>query len=606
MNILGVQWGCCSTAAVMVDGEVRACVSEERLSRKKNDDSYPKRAIEHCLEAANVRPGDLDVVAMAGERFDPKYLLVHRYGFSARERLREQREYWYPRMYEQRDVDYLDVFRDQLDTEQYPGDWGDVIAFLRRSGSAGGPEADAFFQAFRRRTVSRHLGIDPSRVVFTHHHRTHTYYAYFGSPTGAAPTLILAADAWGDDMNAQVSVGEAGAVRVLSTSTNFNVARLYRSITLLLGMKPDEHEYKVMGLAAYSRPRYSQGPLEIFRETMRVEGLGFDYDVVPPDLYVHFQKRLEGYRFDAVAGGLQKYAEDILTGWTRNCLAASGARRVCFSGGVGMNVKAMMEVAKLPDLDAIFVCPSPGDESLAIGACYVAMHDSVEKEANARDRLRPLATAYLGPDVGAADVREAVRSVEADYDVHDRVTPDLVAHALAGGKLVGRCAGRSEFGARALGNRSILADPRDPRVVTRLNEKVKSRDFWMPFAPTILAERAPDYLVNPKRLEAPYMTIAFETTALAHRELPATLHQADLTARPQVLTREANRPYHDLVTACERLTGVGGLLNTSFNIHGEPIVQTAADAIDVLRRSDLDALVLGDCFIEKRTPPARD
>lgn len=604
MNILGIQWGCGSTAAVMVDGEVVASVSEERLSRKKNDDAYPKCAIEYCLVAAGLRPADLDLVAMAGERFDPKYILCHRYGYSVQDRLREQREYWYPRMYQHQDIDYLDVFSDKLDLEQYPGKWDDVIAFLRRNGTDGPQDADAFFQAFRRNTICSHLGINSERVVFTHHHRTHAYYSYFGSPVGAEPALVLAADAWGDDMNAQVSVGERGTVRVLNTSSNFNVARLYRSMTLLLGMKPDEHEYKVMGLAAYSKPQYFQGPLDVFRETMYVDGLGFSYRVVPPDLYVHFQKRLEGYRFDAIAGALQRYAEEILTEWTQNCLAVSGARHVCFGGGVAMNVKAMMEIAKLPTVDVVSVCPSPGDESLAIGACYVAMYDSLESGVDARTRLHPLSTAYLGPDLTAGDIRRAVSAIAADgYSVRERVTPDLVARALTGGKLVGRCVGRSEFGARALGNRSILADPRDPRVVMRLNEKVKCRDFWMPFAPSILEERASDYLVNPKQMASPYMTVAFETTALAHHDLSATLHQADLTARPQILTRAANTSYHELITECERISQVGALLNTSFNIHGEPIVQAAADAIDVLRRSDLDALVLDDYFIERQSAP---
>jgi carbamoyltransferase len=586
----------------MVDGRVLACVSEERLSRRKNDDVYPKLAIERCLAVAGLRSADLDVVAIAGERFDPKYVLCHRYGYSVQDRLREQRDYWYPRMYEHRDVNYLDVFQDKLDLEQYPGRWDEVIAFLRDRPDAGAEEANAFFQRFRRDTVCGHLGIDAERVVFTHHHRTHTYYSYFGSPGSTESTLVLAADAFGDDMNAQVSLAEGGAIRVLSTSDRFNVARLYRSMTLLLGMKPDEHEYKLMGLAAYSKPQYYQGPLDVFRETMYVDGMGFAYRVTPPDLYVHFQQRLEGYRFDAIAGGLQRYAEEILTEWTRNCVTESQSRRVCFGGGVAMNVKAMMEIAKLPGVDVLSVCPSPGDESLAIGACYVAMHDSLEGGENARKRLRPLDNAYLGPDLTADDIREAAEAMAAEgYRVREQAGPSVIAGALAAGSIVGRCAGRSEFGARALGNRSILADPRDPGVVRRINEKVKSRDFWMPFAPSVLEEHAASYLVNPKQMAAPYMTIAFETTPRAHRDLPATLHQADLTARPQICVREANPSYHALITAFEQVSGVGALLNTSFNIHGEPIVQTAADAIDVFRRSDLDALVLGDCFIEKRS-----
>lgn len=587
----------------MVNGEIAACVSEERFSRKKNEDSYPKRAIEFVLEKSGLRPEDLDCIAFAGERFDPKYTLCHKSSrFSVQDRLREQREYWYPRMYEQKDVNYFDIFKDKLDMEQYPGEWEGVIGFLR-NGNHTDKEANEFFQAFRRKVICGHLGVDPKKVVFPHHHRCHGHYAYYGSAMRKEPVLILTADAWGDDMNASVSLAENGEIRVVSTSSNFNLARIYRSMTLLLGMKPDEHEYKIMGLAAYAKPAYFQGPLKVFRDTMYVDGLEFKYRMTPPDLYVYFQRLLEGYRFDAIAGALQQYAEEILVEWTRNCLKATGARRLCFGGGVGMNVKAMMEIAKLPELDDLFVCPSPSDESLAIGACYVVMHDQCLKDGrDPKQILQPLRSAYLGPDIDAEETAALLVDLKQreDHDIHTGVDLDQVADFLASGRIVGRCVGRSEFGARALGNRSILADPRNPDVVKTINEKVKSRDFWMPFAPSILEERAQDYLVNPKGLSAPNMTIAFETTPLAWKDLRAALHQADLTGRPQIVERATNPEYHALISAFERLTGVGALLNTSFNIHGEPIVQSAKDALDVLERSELDALILGDYFIVKR------
>lgn len=603
MKILSINWEQCSTASLMVDGEIVACVSEERFSRRKNEDSYPKQAVECVLQEGGLSPAELDCVALAGERFDPKYTLCHKSSmYSVQDRLREQREYWYPRMYEKRDVDYFDVFKDKLDTDQYPGKWDDVIAFLR-NGQHTDVAANAFFQQFRRGVVCSHLGVDPKKVVFPHHHRCHGLYAYYASPIPKDRVLILTADAWGDDMNASVSIAENGQIRRLSSSSNFNLARLYRSMTLLLGMKPDEHEYKVMGLAAYAKPEYFQGPLKIFRETMYVDGLGFNYHVTPPDLYVYFQKLLEGYRFDAIAGALQRYTEEILVQWVRNCLAATGARRLCFGGGIAMNVKAMMEIAKLPELDEIFVCPSPSDESLAMGASYVVMHDKCLADGiDPRTVLRPLKDAYLGPDLEAEKVPWAIERLATDgrYVIHERVNPGHVARVIASGKIVGRCVGRSEFGARALGNRSILADPRNIDVVKMINEKVKSRDFWMPFAPSILEERAGGYLDNPKGLSAPYMTIAFETIPLAHRDLRAALHQADLTCRLQIVSRTANPGYHTLIREFEQLTGVGGILNTSFNIHGEPIIQSAADAIDVLKRSGLDALVLGDYFVEKK------
>ncbi len=603
MKILSIIWEYCSTAAIMVDGVIVGSVSEERFSRRKNDDCYPRRAVEWLLESTGITPKDLDRVALAGENFDPKYILCHLHAYSVQDRLREQHEYWYPRMHQSRHLNYLDVFKDKLDVDQYPGRWDEVVAFLGRKYTTD--EGNAFFQAFRRQVVSEHLGIDPGKVVFPHHHLCHGYYAYYASPVAKQDrVLILTADAWGDDMNASVSVAEKGETRRLSTSNNFILARLYRSMTLLLGMRPDDHEYKVMGLAAYAKPDQTQGPLKVFRDTMYVDGLGFNYHITPPDLYVYFRDRLEGYRFDAIAGALQRYTEEILVSWVRNCAKATGARRLCFGGGIAMNVKAMMEIAKLDELEEIFICPSPSDESLAIGACYVVMHDeAVQRGRDPREVLCPLDHAYLGPDLDHAEVRKAVEGLSGNgrYRISVNAGPERVAALLASGQLVGRCAGRSEFGARALGDRSILADPRRGEVVQSINEKVKNRDFWMPFAPTVLEERASDYLVNPKGLAAPYMTIAFETTEAGRRDLRAALHPADLTCRPQIVTPAANPAYHALLQAFQRATGVGGLLNTSFNMHGEPIVQTAQDAVDVYERSGLDALVLGEYFIEKRS-----
>jgi len=174
-----------------------------------------------------------------------------------------------------------------------------------------------------------------------------------------------------------------------------------------------------------------------------------------------------------------------------------------------------------------------------------------------------------------------------------------VAARLAQGRVVGRCSGRMEFGARALGNRSILADPRSPAMVRVINEKIKNRDFWMPFAPAILQERADKYLANPKCLAAPFMTVAFETRDIARQHLAAAIHPADFTARPQLVDRMQNPEFHALIAEFEKLTGVGGVLNTSFNLHGEPIVRSAADAFRVFELTDIDDLWVGDALISK-------
>lgn len=600
MKILSILWSTCSTAALMIDGVIAGCVSEERFSRKKNDESYPLRAIGYLLKDAAVDPSELDLVVIAGKKFDPTGILCHKWSnFSVKDRLREQTQYWYPKIYKKIKISYLRVFADKLDTRQYPGNWKEPVDFVK---SGNQKNADLFFQNFRVRVVTNHLGIDPKRIVFTEHHRAHAYYAYYGSPMEKDKTLILTADAWGDNMNASVSIAKKGNIRVLSTSQNFIIGRLYRYITLLLGMKPDEHEYKVMGLAGYAEPKYYKEPLSVFRNTMFVDRLGFSYRQNPTDLYFYFKDRLDGHRFDSIAGALQKYTEDILIKWVKNALKVTGAKRVCFGGGVAMNLKAIMKIAKLPEAEEIFVCPSPSDESLAIGSAYAAMHDiCVDREEDPSLYLKPLRDAYLGPKATAEETRAIIKKAKLKgYIIHERPRLQYIARLIANGKIIGICLGRSEFGARALGNRSIVADPRNLGGIKIINEKVKCRDFWMPFAPSILEEKSNDYLINPKGLKAPYMTIAFETKHQAWQDLKAGLHQYDLTSRPQIVNKETNAQYYNLLSEFQDLTGVGGLLNTSFNVHGEPIVQTPEDAFSVLERTGLDALLLDGYLIERK------
>lgn len=599
MNILSVFWNGVSTVALMVDGEIVACVSEERFSRIKNEECYPSKAIEAVMAMGAMEPEDLDLVVVPGERFDATLNLCHKMsGFSVADRLREQHDYWYPKLLEGKEVSYLDIFADKIDTAQYPGDWDRIITFIK-NGDQG--QANSFYQDWRRQVISRHLGIDPQKISFIHHHRAHAYYAYYGTCMEKDRTLILTADAWGDDMNASVSVAEGNGIDMISSSTNFIIGRLYRYITLLLGMKPDEHEYKVMGLAAYAKSHYYQDALSTFQKTMFVDGLGFGYSNTPSDLYFYFKDRMEAQRFDNIAGAIQKYTEDILLQWSRNALQATKCRKLCFGGGVGMNIKAMMEISGLEELDEMMILPSPADESLAIGSAYVAMHDyCVANGLNPTELIKPLRNAYLGPKATGDELEKvSQKALELEYKVTRNPENAYIAGMIADGQVIGRCVGRSEFGARALGNRSIIADPRRSNIIKVINEKVKSRDFWMPFAPSILEEESDRYLINPKHLKAPYMTLGFHTKPAAWQDLIAGLHQADLTARPQIVSRDANPEYHALIKEFCRLTGVGGVLNTSFNVHGEPIVQTPGDALDVFQRGDLDALLLDGYLIEK-------
>lgn len=600
MKILGLSLGALSTAALLVDGRIVACVSEERFSRVKNDETYPKAAIEDCLRQAGLRGDELDVVAVASLQADIWHRLTHYYSrFSIADYVKEQHSFWYPTLYEDAKIAWHEMYRDRWDLEQYPGReaWTRLLDRLGSEYYLAG-DAETVANEFIRVTISTHLGVPVDRISFVEHHTGHAAYAYWGSPRADARTCTLTIDAYGDGLSATISVeGDAGLRRVKAIShRDFQLARMYRYTTLLLGMKPNEHEYKVMGLAPYAKPQTLEHAYSVYKSTMYVDGLDFKYHERPRDNYFHFQERLEGDRFDGIAGGLQRYLEEVLVEWVGNALRETGCERVVLSGGVAMNVKAMQSFAALKEVSDIFVPPSGSDESLAIGVCYQLCLERYGV------RPQPLADAYLGEDVAAGDVRATVDRLRATgrrLEITDAAPAALVARKLTEGRVVGRCAGRMEFGARALGNRSILADPRRADTVKTLNEKIKNRDFWMPFAPAILADGAHRYVVNPKGLRSPFMTVAFDTTDEGARSLIAASHPSDHTVRPQLLEERANPPFAAIVKAFEEATGVGGVLNTSFNLHGEPIVRTAADAARVFELTEIDDLLLGNTLISK-------
>jgi len=293
---------------------------------------------------------------------------------------------------------------------------------------------------------------------------------------------------------------------------------------------------------------------------------------------------------------VQKFTEAVLLEWVRNCIRETGLHRLALGGGVFMNVKANKLIMELPEVQELFVYPSCGDETNAIGAAY-----SVYAEKAGTAKMTPLQDLYWGPEFSDEEVEQALRRFRFRTPVrYGRDVPiePRVARLLAGGNIVARYKGREEFGARSLGNRSILADPRNTNVVREINEAIKARDFWMPFCPSVLAERSADYLVNPKGVRAPYMILSFDTTG-GGSELRAGIHPFDRTARPQEVSAEWNPDYHALIKEFERLTGVGAVLNTSFNLHGFPIVSRPEDALDVLDRSGLRHLAIGNWLVSK-------
>lgn len=589
MIILGIHDGHNASAALYIDGKIVAALAEERLSRSKHAYGYPANAIEAVLDVGGIGIKDIDRIAMATATLPPAYYYTSRNAnFSIEDYWTEQKKYWYPKLYEGKDPSYMELFAKYVDRENFPYD---------QSLIADEKDHKGMWRA-RLKHLTETLGVSSEIVSVHDHHECHAYYGYLSSPyRHGQPTLVYTMDGGGDGHNGSVSIGRPGEpLELISRSPNCNIGRMYRYATLLLGMRPADHEYKLMGLAAYNRGDFGQEAYAVFAETLQVDGLGFGYKTEVKDHFFHFKDRLEGQRFDSIAYGIQRRTEELLTEWVGNGVTKTGIGNVVMSGGVAQNIKANKLIWEMEGIEQLFIPPGPGDESVSIGSAYaeaVAQGENIAK-------IGSIENAYIGPSYTGDSIANAIKDADtADWIIRE-AGPEDVARVLADGDVIARFgADNSEFGARALGNRSIIADPRRPDVIHHINKLVKMRDFWMPFAPSILAEREADYMINPKGIDGRFMAIGFDSTPLAREHMPAGLHPFDRSARPQIVNQKDNPGYHAIIKAFESITGVGAVLNTSFNIHGEPIVGTPEQAIDTFRRCGLHHLLLGDWLISK-------
>ena len=374
---------------------------------------------------------------------------------------------------------------------------------------------------------------------------------------------------------------------------------------MLLGMQPWEHEYKVMGLAPYASPEMIDELLPIFEGLLKLgkDGLSFERvgELSMNYCYEALREGLQARRFDAIAGSVQRFTEDMLTAWVRACIKRTGRSYVVCGGGVFMNVKANMLLADLPEVSSIYFMPSASDESLSIGASlyrYYELSGSTDHDASTVTNL------YWGGSFTDSSVRTVVETQLSGHDCEILKPNDVdlfLAEELSQGKIYARCIGRMEWGARALGNRSILSSAADVAVVDSINSAIKMRDFWMPFAPSVLEESSSLYFNDPKHLSPQFMTMAYRARPERYDHLVAASHRQDRTIRPQVVTPLANPPYHKLMARFKQLTGRGVILNTSFNLHGYPIVYTPSDALSVFLKSGLENLALGNLVIRKKS-----
>jgi carbamoyltransferase len=563
MRVLGIHDGHCASACLIEDGILKFAIQEERLAYEKNKAGFPKESIKYILKKYDLTPNDIDKIAVASNHTSPLFATGEYFKKHKRSIVRQ----------------YLDQI-------------------------AKSTPAYAWYKKERRKQRIKNLtaaGFERSRIHFVDHHLCHAATAYFGSPFPRdEPILVITNDGAGDGLCATVSIAKNNQLkRIAEVKSSESLAGIYALITKMLGFTPLEHEYKLMGMAPYVSEKGHQEGYKIFSDLISVSRsnpLTFKRKTSQPISMILplLEKRSRFIRFDYICAGLQQFTEDILVQWIRNCINHTNIHKIALAGGIFMNVKANKKIMELPEVEDLFIFPSCGDETVSVGAAY---HVYMQHKQTSDPELQPLEHFYLGDDFSEDAIISELQKSAFKYKKSKTIEKD-VAKLLAQGKVVARCKGRMEFGARALGNRSILADPSSLNCIREINLMVKKRDFWMPFAPAMLKERANDYIINKKNIESPYMILSFDTTE-KYPEMIAAVHQADLTARPQMIDRKRSPEFHALLKEFEKLTGRGVILNTSFNLHGYPIVHGPKEALDVFKNSELKYLALGNYLIEK-------
>ena len=594
MKVLAITLEKCSGCAVLIDNKIIFSASEERYSRIKSDSSFPKNSINDALSFSGLKGADFDKIIICGNRISLLSPLMNEYStFSVDDQIRAMEEYWYPNLVLGKNKSFLEVFKDKINLEQFPfnteiGKNFDIFKLHNPYTEEDGRNVSDFF----KQIIASFLEIEKEKIIHMEHDWCHAAYAFYGSPIRDNNTLIVTADAWGDDLSGTLSIysKEKGCIERIKeyNHNDFQLARIYRYTTLVLNMLANEHEYKVMGLASYYNGPMIEKVEKVFDKMLQNDGLEFIFNKNVKDIYDYLKNNLKNFRFDHIAAGLQSFTEKILVNWFSSAVSKYNSTSVVFSGGISMNVKANMKISQIPKIEKFFVCGAGTDETLPIGACYhSAEMNGIKPE--------PLDTLYLGSNTtyDKKDISSLDKFAITKFNSEEQILEKILEN-----KIVAICRGRMEMGQRALGNRSIIADPRTRSNVEKINNSIKKRDFWMPFAPIILEEYQDLLIENPKKIDSPFMTIAFETKD-GKNKFPAAVHQADGTARAQLLRKEQNPVLWNLIFKFYEKTGIPALLNTSFNLHGEPIVRTIQDAIRVFDKSELEVLWFNEHIIEK-------
>jgi carbamoyltransferase len=581
-----------SAVALIRDGVIVAAAQEERFTRRKHDPDFPAQAFQFCLDAAGISADEIDRVAfydkpfLKFERLLETYLAFAPKGFSS---FRLALPVWL------REKLFLkSLLAKELKTFSITVNWED-------------------------------------KLLFGEHHVSHAASAFYPSPFDEAAVLTL--DGVGEWATSSLAIGRGKDLEVIK-EIHFphSLGLLYSAFTYHLGFKVNSGEYKVMGLAPYGNPRFVD---TIFKHLIDVKADGsfrldmdyFDYCAGLTMTNDHFSKvfdlpprkaeqELQQVHMD-MAASLQAVTEQVISRLVASIAQETGMKNLCLAGGVALNCVANGKLFKEKHFENIWVQPAAGDAGGALGAALAAYHGYLGKERNPCDGYDRMQGSYLGPQFEHAEIEKRLRAAGAEFDVLDDTSLiDACATDLQNGNAIGWFQGRMEFGPRALGGRSILGDPRSPEMQTTLNLKVKFRESFRPFAPSVLREDVQDWFDFDA--DSPYMLMVAEVKEthriptpeaekhlfgidklkVARSTIPAITH-VDYSARIQTVTVDTNPKYPALLSSFKKKTGCPILVNTSFNVRGEPIVNTPEEAFKCFMGTDIERLAIGNCYLKK-------
>jgi carbamoyltransferase len=568
MKILGVRHGHDSAAAVIIDGEIIADAAEERFTRVKNDTSFPIHSIEFCLDEAGIGPEDIDCLAMPTKNIQPEFPVFFSMPESA---------------------------------EISSGNPAAGIKTLARKMLSVEPKKNLPVLPLYRRMFRLSQSC---QVHLCEHHLAHAASACYTSGLNNERSLVVTMDGRGDNVSTGVWLFEDNKIkRLLSYDGSSSIGYFYSNATEGLGWKHGCDEWKVMGLAPYGKAR--PGALRGFYPEFK------DGVLITPHEYGEFgrwndhgsnhyhgrdsfelSEKVKELGREDFAAEVQRVAEEqamnIIVPWLKKV----NTRRICCAGGFFLNVKFNQRLWYTGLLDTHWTYPNPGDAGLAVGAALSAYYSSNPGHAH-----KPLTNLYFGPGYSSKEIKETLESRGIAFRHTDNPALDA-ARYIADGYVIGWFQGRMESGPRALGGRSILMSPLKAENKDLINKKIKYREPFRPFCPSILYEKASDYLINPR--EELFMVTSFDVKENKRNAIPAVVH-VDGTVRPQMVKKEVNPLYHELIKAFGDMTGEYVVLNTSFNIKGEPIVCNPREAIKCFYDTGMDVLVMGNYIIEKPT-----